>query len=260
MKKSLIATSLLLGSFAVPSFAGESNGYYLSIGGGTTNVQEVEGDTTISGTKYDLESDIENVFGYEFEFGKEIENWRIGISYAASEPKQENVTASTGGVGATASISPKPTYDVTTIMFNVYRDFPRDGKITPYVGVGLGSTNVEMQTYTTTVAGTDVAVTDDGRDLFSWDLKAGLTYDLNDTTAIYGEVIYHQTDSFDEDGINYDGLKSTNLMAGVRFNFQFVYLYVNILKLIGEMDYKAIQSYTNPSPFLARRDFKTNEK
>ena len=219
MKKSLIATSLLLGSFAVPSFAGESNGYYLSIGGGTTNVQDVEGDTTISGTKYDLESDIENVFGYEFEFGKEIENWRIGISYAASEPKQENVTASTGGVGATASISPKPTYDVKTIMFNVYRDFPREGKFTPYVGVGLGSTNVEMQTYTTTVAGTDVAVTDDGRDLFSWDLKAGLTYDLNDTTGIYGEVIYHQTDSFDEDGINYDGLKSTNLMAGVRFNF-----------------------------------------
>ena len=58
MKKSLIATSLLLGSFAVPSFAGESNGYYLSIGGGFTNIQKVEGDTTISGTKYDLESDI----------------------------------------------------------------------------------------------------------------------------------------------------------------------------------------------------------
>tara|TARA_Y100001968_G_scaffold85940_1_gene77008 strand:+ start:1451 stop:2110 length:660 start_codon:yes stop_codon:yes gene_type:complete len=219
MKKSLFATSLLLGSFSVPSFSEELNGFYLSIGGGLTNIQEVTGDTTISGTKYDLESDFENAFGYEFEFGKEIENWRIGISYAATEPKQKNITATTGGVGASASLSPKPTYDVKTIMFNVYRDFPREGKFTPYVGVGLGSTNVEMQTYTTTVAGTDVAVADDGRNLFSWDLKAGLTYDLNDTTGIYGEVIYHQTDSFDEDDINYDGIKSINLLAGVRFNF-----------------------------------------
>ena len=116
----------------------------MSIGGGSTNIQEVEGDTTISGTKYDLKSDIESVFGYEFEFGKEIENWRIGISYAASEPKQENVTATTGGLGATASISPMPTYDVKTIMFNVYRDFPQESKFTPYVGIGLGSTNIAV--------------------------------------------------------------------------------------------------------------------
>jgi opacity protein-like surface antigen len=219
MKKSLFVASLLLGSFAAPTFAEESNGFYLSIGGGFTNIHQVEGDTTISGTKYDLEADIENVFGYEFEFGKEIDNWRIGISYAASEPKQEKITASTGGVGASASISPKPTYDVSTIMFNVYRDFPREGKFTPYVGVGLGSTSVELQTYTTTVAGTDITVTDDGRDLFSWDLKAGVTYDVNETTGIYGELIYHQTDSFDEDGINYDGIKSTNLLAGIKYNF-----------------------------------------
>ena len=219
MKKSLIAASILFGSFAAPSFADDSKGFYLSIGGGTTMIQEVEGDTTISGTKYDLESDIEDVFAYEIEFGKQIENWRLAISYAKSEPKQENITATTGGVGATASISPKPTYDVKSIMFNVYRDFPRDGNFTPYVGVGLGSTNVEMQTYTTTVAGTDIAVTDDGRDLFTWDLKAGVTYDLNEKTDLYGEFSYLKTEDFDEDGINYDGLASANLMAGIKFKF-----------------------------------------
>ena len=54
-----------------------------------------------------------------------------------------------------------------------------------------------MQTYTTTVAGTDVAVTDDGRDLFTWDLKAGVTYDLNETADLYGEFSYLKTESFD---------------------------------------------------------------
>ena len=73
--------------------------------------------------------------------------------------------------------------------------------------------------YTTTFSGTDVVVTDDGRDLFSWDIKGGVTYSLNETTDLYGEVVYLQTDSFDEDGINYDAITSTNLMAGIKFNF-----------------------------------------
>ena len=76
-----------------------------------------------------------------------------------------------------------------------------------------------MQTYTTTVSGTDIVVTDDGRNLFSWDIKGGVIYSLNQTIDLYGEVVYLQTDSFDEDGINYDPIKSTNLMAGIKFNF-----------------------------------------
>ena len=62
-------------------------------------------------------------------------------------------------------------------------------------------------------------VTDDGRDLFTWDIKGGVTYSLSENTDLYGEVVYLHTDSFDEDGINYDSITSTNLMAGIKFNF-----------------------------------------
>jgi opacity protein-like surface antigen len=217
MKNYLIGASLLAGSFAAPALAED---FYLSIGGTQQFVHEIEGDTTISGTSYNLSADIENAFGYDIEFGKQFnENWRLGLAYSHTEPKQENVTATTGGSGVTASISPKPTYDVGSLMLNVYRDFPRDGKFAPYVGLGLGSTSIELQTYTTTVAGTDVTVTDDGRSVFSWDVKAGVTYELSDRTDLYGEIAYGQTSSFDEDGINYDGIKNTNLGLGVKWNF-----------------------------------------
>ena len=216
MKNYLIGASLLAASVSAPSFAED---FYLSIGGTQQFVREVEGDVTIGGTKYDLEADIDSSFGYDIEFGKKIENWRLGLSYTHTSPKQSSVTATTGGVGATASISPKPTYDVDAIMFNVYRDFPKDGKFSPYVGVGLGSTSIEMQTYTTTVAGTDVTVTDDGRSLFTWDVKAGVTYELSEKTDLYGEFSYGSTSSFDEDGINYDGIKSAQIGAGVKFKF-----------------------------------------
>ena len=62
MKSYLIGVSLLAGSFSAPSFAED---FYLSIGGTQQFVQEVEGDTTISSTKYDLKSDIESAFGYD---------------------------------------------------------------------------------------------------------------------------------------------------------------------------------------------------
>ena len=221
MKNYLIGTSLLLGSFIAPSFAGESKDFYFSIGGVQTYVNDVEGDTTIEGTKYDLDAEIDSDFGYELEFGKQIDKWRLGLSYGITSPKQKNVSAENAstGVGVVASIDPKPTFDVESLMFNVYRDFPNEGNFTPYVGIGLGSTNIEMQTYTTTVDGTDIEVTDDGRDLFTWDIKGGVTYSLNDTTDLYGELVYFNTDSFDEDGINYDSIKATNVMAGVKFKF-----------------------------------------
>ena len=40
--------------------------------------------------------------------------------------------------------------------------------------MGLESKSIKMQTYTTTFLETDVVVTDDGRDLFSWDKKEEL--------------------------------------------------------------------------------------
>ena len=47
-------------------------------------------------------------------------------------------------------------------------------KFSPYVEMGLESKSIKMQTYTTTFLGKDVVVTDDGRDLFSWDKKEEL--------------------------------------------------------------------------------------
>jgi hypothetical protein len=89
MRNYFIGASLFLGSFIAPSIAEESKSFYLSIGGAQTFIQDVEGDTTISGTKYDLDSDIDSDFGYEIEFGKQIENWRLGISYGKTSPKQK---------------------------------------------------------------------------------------------------------------------------------------------------------------------------
>ena len=54
MKRILIGTSFLLSSFIAPTFAEEKNNFYLSVGGGLAFSSDVEGDSTLDGTAYDL--------------------------------------------------------------------------------------------------------------------------------------------------------------------------------------------------------------
>ena len=201
------------------SVLAEEDRWYVSVGAGNSFISDIEGDTTISGTKYDLTGEMDSAFAYDIGIGKHFNNWRLEASLGKMTPKMSKVSAETGGSGVTSSISPKPEYDVTSYMFNVYRDFSTEKKFSPYVGVGIGNAHIEMKDYTTTVAGTDVAVTDDGRSVFAWDIKGGVNYEVSDSSTLYSELSYQQTDEFDEDGINYDAIKVVNLMAGLRFKF-----------------------------------------
>ena len=171
----------LIASFSTPVLA-EEDRWYFSIGAGNAFISDIQGDTTIdhdlllpkgvaaSKTTYDLTGEMDSAFSYGFGIGKHFNNWRVEASFGKTNPKMSKLSASTGGTGVTASISPKPEYEVTSYMFNVYRDFS-DGNFSPYVGVGIGRANIEMNDYTTNIEGTDVAIVDDGRSLFTWDIK-----------------------------------------------------------------------------------------
>lgn len=225
MLKKTIFAGLAVASLAAPSIANEKdNAFYLTVGGGYSFVDDVDGDTTITGTKYDLSSDMDDAFNWNVGLGKHFNGkWRLEYSYGHFQPKMTNVTATTGGTGATASISPKPEFEIKSHMFNIYRDFrgfPIGGnKLTPYVGAGIGSTNVKMKNYTTTVAGTAVSVTDNGRDLTSWSVKGGLNYAATTSTDLYTEVSYNGLSNFSEDNINYDSLSDIKIMGGLRYKF-----------------------------------------
>ena len=221
MLKHSILAGIAIASFTAPSLADvKNNPIYITVGAGNSFVSDIEGDTTISGTKYDLSSDMENSFFWQLGVGKHINKWRLEAAFSKFEPKMENITATTGGVGVTASIDPKPEYDIKSYMFNVYRDFTSEGKkISPYIGAGLGSTSVKMKNYTTTVSGTDVTVTDDGRDLFTWSIKGGANYRMNDSSDLFAELSYSALEKFSEDDINYDAFSSINLIGGLRYKF-----------------------------------------
>ncbi len=222
MKKTFI-TGIALAALTFPSIASaDENRYYVTVGAGNNSTSDVEGDTTISSTLYDLTGAMDSAFVYQLGIGKHFsDKWRLEASFAKATPKMTSITATTGGSGVTASIDPNPEYDVKSIMVNLYRDFPGEDKkkFYPYIGAGLGSSNVKMKTYTTTIASTDIVVTDDGRDLFTWNLKGGMNYTMNDKSDLYAEATYTKLEGFTEDSINYDALGAFNIIGGLRYKF-----------------------------------------
>ena len=224
MRNLLLGTTLFLGSFVAPSIAEESNDFYLSIGGGIAFPNDSEGDSTLGGTAYDFEYEVDNTGVFSVGFGKEFNEYRLEFNYSKATIESDTFSVTSGGTGITASITPALESDVSSYMIYGYKDFPSDSKITPYAGVGLGLGHFSAKDQTATVAGTAYQFEGGDETVFSFGLKGGVTYEIADNTSIYSEAMYQNFASYDvsEPGyetVNYDSNNFFAISAGLKFNF-----------------------------------------
>jgi len=224
MKKVLIGASLFLTSIVSPAIAEESNSFYVTAGGGLAVPSEVEGDSTISGTKYDAKFPTDDTGFYSIGIGKEFNDMRLELNYSAATVKTDSITVTSGGTGVTASISPDMESDVTSFMFFGFKDFKNETKLTPYAGVGLGWAIFDAKDQTVTLSGTDYSLKGTQETVFSYALKAGAAYEIAKNTSLYSEATYQHFGEFQvkESGyetVNYDANRFLALGAGLRFSF-----------------------------------------
>lgn len=105
------------------------------------------------------------------------------------------------------------------VFANAYYDFNRDGAFQPYVGAGLGFSQVDV-----TYNPSGVGIVDDGETKFAYQLRAGATYRFSDTLEVYGEYTYRATDDVEVDVDLFPGTLNVenqqNLFAvGIRYRF-----------------------------------------
>ncbi len=225
MKKYLLGTTLLLSSFLTPSsIANESDGFYLSVGGGIAFPSDSEGDARLGGTLYDLKFENDNPVLFSVGFGKAFNDFRVEFNYSQATVESDSFSVTSGGTGVTASITPALESDVKTYMVYSYKDFPNETKFTPYAGLGLGIANFSAEDQTATVAGN--AYEFDGADesVFTFAIKGGASYEIAENTSIYSEAMYQNFASYDisEPGfstVNYDSTNFFAVTAGLKFNF-----------------------------------------
>jgi opacity protein-like surface antigen len=111
--------------------------------------------------------------------------------------------------------------DITNLglFANAYYDFNREGALQPYLGAGVGVSQVEVD-----YSPSGIQIIDGDDTVFAWQLKAGATWRLSDTWEAYGEYVYRQSDDITFDNQLFPGTldienKQSLLLAGVRFRF-----------------------------------------
>jgi len=76
----------------------------------------------------------------------------------------------------------------TAFFLNGYYDFNAGNSFQPYIGLGLGLSDVEVD-----YRPSDIAVISDSETVFAYQVKGGVTLALNNPFEIYGEAVYRAT-------------------------------------------------------------------
>lgn len=216
IKEALLATAISLGSIAAPAIAEDSGstkeGWYGTAGIGYTQLRDADWD--IQDSSYKGEVDFDNGFGYQAGVGYDFGKTRLEVGYSQH---QGDIDEATEDSGATTTVDGDGS--LQSIMLSVYRDFPSEsGKLSPYIGAGIGTTNVKADDIT--VAGTIYG--DDDENAFSYQLKAGVSYDMSEKTDVYAEVTYLNVGEveLEKAGNKVDvDTSSVGLFTGIRYQF-----------------------------------------
>jgi len=201
-----------------------SKDFYIKFGGGKGFSSNIAGDTTDSGTLYKGSFETKNPGVLSLALGKEFNNYRIQFEYTASTIESDKVTAESGGVAVTASMTPNLKADTSSYMIYGLKEFNNDSKFTPYAGIGLGVGSFSLNDQTVTLAGTAITLKGADEPAFSFALRGGAEYEMSENTFIYSEATYQNFAAFksEEPGfaiINFDSNHLFAITAGLKFNF-----------------------------------------
>ena len=176
------------------------SGLYGSINIGSGKFSDVEqaGAGTI---EFDPGLSYEGSLGYDF--GK---RFRADLSYSNTTS-----SATLNGVEIDAKFG--------SIMLNGYIDFPvEDTKWEPFIGVGVGSTNSDVEDSCTPAADTDC--TDD---VFTYGISGGVNYALNSKSDITAKITYLGFEDIEITNtgvpVTISGGETLSAYVGIKFKF-----------------------------------------
>lgn len=187
---------------------GQGTGWYLTVGAGAAwpsdmNVRTRNFDPNFNG---DLEFgggfSVDGGLGYDFgALRTELTYGYTRASINSSDFNNQNVDVS--GI-----------INKNDVMGSVYLDVPF-GKWVPYIGGGIGYTNLGTPSFT--FDGNRTRANNKG--LFGWQAKAGVAYVLSWHYDIYAEGTYSGAGGFSGDNLRYDAYNDFGAKLGFRYRF-----------------------------------------
>ncbi len=195
------------------------NGWYLTVGAGavwpTDQSYDVKGGPQWnrfrqlpSGTvTYGGGFSVDGGIGYDFGA------IRTELTYGYSAPSLNTLNFENKGNFGNPGLSGK--VNKNDILASVYWDVLPFSRFTPYIGGGLGYTN--LSTPNVNVAGVNLGGSNKG--LFGWQAKAGVSYALAYNWDLYAEGTYSGASSFTTDYARFGTYDDFGAKLGFRYRF-----------------------------------------
>ena len=207
--KLLVASAVGLAGFPSASLA---EGLYLTGSVGTANYEALDLSTDESPISYEFnpEAGINYDLGFGYDFGNTI---RVEATWEYSESHDVKAKVNIEGFSDGGTV-PLDT-NSSTYLATVYKDFETESKLTPFVGVSIGTSTFEFNE--------EEFIPDFEVDSFVYGAQAGVSYQVSEKLDVLGKLSYlmHNPDdqSIEGERINTDGLDMLSAKLGMRFSF-----------------------------------------
>lgn len=143
--------------------------------------------------------------------------FRLEFEYAYKSVDIDQITGNVVG-GPSVSVPVQGDLGINTFMANAAFDFRNSGRISPYLGAGIGAGLIDFENPTFTTAGVTVGASSDNDMVFAFQLFGGVSYWVN--PQIVGFVGYKYLSTADP---TIQGITSTidahNFELGIRYYF-----------------------------------------
>jgi len=172
------------------------------------------GTAIADGTPYGWSTEFDDGYALSLETGvKSDRGFRSGLELTYQNTdidKHKNVTLDGGSIdgidagaltgsattlGATVGdvvADGQGSIESTSLFFNGYYDFATGSRFSPYLGAGIGLSEVKVD-----YSPSGVSIIDDKEMKFAYQLKAGASVDVSDRFEVYGEYAYRATDELE---------------------------------------------------------------
>lgn len=196
----------------------DPKGFYATLGLGASWPQNVTGNTNIVGVTVDGSYSLSGGFAGEIGAGYDFGPVRAELTYSYNNASLSNLTATVLGTSVTAAIS-NGNVNTNSVLASAYVDIPTKSRWVPYVGGGLGYTNVGWGAYSATALGVTLTEAAGSQGVLGYQAKVGLSYLASKNADVFVEGTYQGTTAFSVGTVNYDPINSWGARLGARYRF-----------------------------------------
>ena len=197
-------------ALAKPNAVPDTRGFYATLGIGASWPQS----STVSNSSLAVPVNATLNYGGSFSgeagLGYDFGAVRTELTYVYD---RASITGASGGNTATGN------RNASSVFASAYVDIPTQSRWVPYLGGGIGYTNLSSGTVTASSGGSTVTLNSGNQGLFGYQAKAGVAYIASDSTDVFLEGVYQGAPGYTSSSTTYGPYNSWGARVGFRLRF-----------------------------------------